>query len=428
MKPARPVIRDFDGSRVRGILAAAIRSPIAAFGSFVTCCLRPCKDGTTLENTRMRRLARLCCIALAFSACSAHATWSIVLTDSRTGEVAVASATCVANFDLLEASPVLVVGLGGGAAQSVVDSSGENRLTIYDGLLAGTSPQLILRQLRIQDPIFQSRQYGIADTQGRVVAFTGEDDGAYAGDRTGTVGTLTYSIQGNVLTGDPVIEAAEQAVLGGAIDVPALLMRAMEAAAEQGGDGRCSCSPIDPTGCGSPPPDFEKSAHVGYALDARLGDTDGSCNAQTGCASGDYHLTLNVAFQQANDPDPVQQLRQQFGAWRRALIGRPDHYRSRVAFADDSLPADGTSSTIARVRLRDWRSSAITTNAAVDIELDPSSTTVPVIGPVVDLGGGTFAFRVTASTTPGLARFLVVADDGVRPVLLAPLPELEVTP
>jgi len=376
----------------------------------------------------MRRLVRLCCMALCTVAPAAHATWSIVLTDSRTGEVAIGSATCVSNFDLLAASPVLVVGKGGGAAQSVVDSSGENRLTIRDGLLAGDSPQSILLQLQLQDRQFQSRQYGIADTLGRVVAFTGEDDGAYAGDRTSSVGTLTYSIQGNVLTGDPVLAEAENAVLARAIDIPGTLMRAMQAAASMGGDGRCSCSPIDPTACGSPPPDFDKSAHVGYMLDARLGDTDGGCNAQTGCASGDYHLVLNVAFQQANDPDPVLQMRQEFGAWRRALVGHPDHYRSRVAFADDTLPPDGVSTTVARVQLRDWRGGAITTDASVDVSLDPSSTTVPTIGPVVDLGNGSFAFRVTASTTPGIARFLVQADDGVRPVLLAPLPELEVTP
>jgi hypothetical protein len=367
-------------------------------------------------------------MALVVTAPAAHATWSIVLTDSRTGEVAVGSATCVANFDLLAASPVLVVGKGGGAAQSVVDSSGQNRLTIRDGLLAGTSPQDILVQLELQDRQFQSRQYGIADTLGRVVAFTGEDDGAYAGDRTGAVGTLTYSIQGNVLTGDPVLAAAEDAVLAGAVDVPGVLMRAMHAAASMGGDGRCSCSPINPTACGSPPPDFDKSAHVGYMLDARLGDADGGCNAQTGCASGDYYLTLNIAFQGPADPDPVLQMQQEFGTWHRALIGHPDHYRSRVAFADDALPPDGESTTVARVQLRDWRNRAITADASLDVSLDPSSTTAPTIGPLVDLGGGRFAFRVTSSTTPGIARFLVRADDGVRPVLLAPLPELEVTP
>jgi uncharacterized Ntn-hydrolase superfamily protein len=359
---------------------------------------------------------------------AAHATWSIVLTDSRTGEVAVGSATCLTGFDLKQASPVIVVGKGSAAAQSLVDATGANRLTIRDGLLAATAPDMILRQLQAQDPSFTSRQYGIVDTLARSLTYTGVDAGAYAGGRKGAVGTVSYAIQGNVLTGAPVLDAAEQEVLDPGIDLPGTLMRAMIAAAEQGGDGRCSCSNSDPTGCGAPPPVFKKSAHVGYLLDARFGDTDGDCNAQTGCASGDYYLDLNVAFQSGDDPDPVLQLRDQFVAWRDALDGRPDHHRSVVRFADDSLPADGVSTTFARVALRDWRAQPVTGGGVVvDVSLDPSSTTAPLIGAVVDLGEGVFAFRITAPATPGIARFRVRADDGVRAVLLAPLPALEVT-
>jgi uncharacterized Ntn-hydrolase superfamily protein len=359
---------------------------------------------------------------------TAHATWSIVLTDSRTGEVAVASATCLAGFDLKAASPVVVVGKGSAAAQSLVDSTGANRLTIRDGLLAGTAPDMILRQLQVQDPSFTARQYGIVDTLARALTYTGVDDGAYAGGRKGAIGDVSYAIQGNVLVGPSVLDAAEREVLESGVDLPATLMRAMLAAAEQGGDGRCSCIYFDPTGCGDPPPVFKKSAHVGYALDARLGDTDGGCDAQTGCASGGYYLDLNVAFQEGDDLDPVLQLRNQFAAWRDALVGRPDHYRSAAQFAADSLPADGTSTTFARVVLRDWRAQPVVTGGVVvDVSLDPTSTTVPVIGPVADLGGGVFAFQVTASTTPGIARFRVRADDGVRAVLLAPLPSLEIT-
>jgi uncharacterized Ntn-hydrolase superfamily protein len=376
----------------------------------------------------MRHVAAACVIAGLALAPVANATWSIVLTDSRTGEVAIGSATCLTGFDLKQASPVVVVGKGSAAAQSLVDTTGANRLIIRDGLLAGTAPDLILRALQAQDPSFAARQYGIVDTLARSLTYTGVDAGAYAGGRKGAVGTVSYAVQGNVLTGAAVLDAAEQEVLSAGVDLPGTLMRAMVAAAEQGGDGRCSCSNANPTGCGAPPPVFKKSAHVGYLLDARLGDTDGDCNAQVGCASGDYYLDLNVAFQSGRDPDPVVQLRNQFAAWRDALNGRPDHYRSFAQFAADSLPADGVSTTFARVLLRDWRAQPVTAGGiVVDVSLDPSSTAAPVIGPVVDLGGGVFAFQVTASTTPGVARFRVRADDGVRAVLLAPLPALEVT-
>ena len=376
----------------------------------------------------MRPVAAASIVIGLVCAPTAHATWSIVLTDSRTGEVAVASATCIVGFDLKAASPVVVVGKGSAAAQSLVDSTGANRLTIRDGLLAGTAPDMILRQLQAQDPSFTARQYGIVDTLARALTYTGVDDGAYAGGRMGAIGPVSYAIQGNVLVGPSVLDAAEREVLDPGVDLPGALVRAMLAAAEQGGDGRCSCANFNPTGCGDPPLVFKKSAHVGYALDARLGDTDGGCNAQTGCASGDYYLDLNVAFQEGDDLDPVLQLRNQFAAWRDALEGRPDHYRSAVQFTADSLPANGRSTTFARVVLRDWRAQSVATGGiVVDVSLDPSSTATPVIGPVADLGGGVFAFQVTASTTPGIARFRVRADDGVRAVLLAPLPSLEVT-
>ena len=39
-------------------------------------------------------------------------------------------------------------------------------------------------------------------------------------------------------------------------------MAGLQAGRALGGDGRCSCSFNDPTSCGVPPPDFEKSAHL----------------------------------------------------------------------------------------------------------------------------------------------------------------------
>ena len=67
-----------------------------------------------------------------------------------------------------------------------------------------------------------------------------------------------------------------------------------------GMDGRCSCSPGNPTGCGCPP-GGNKSGHIGGVITARIGDTDDSnCNA-SGCADGDYFLRLNVSFQSGND-------------------------------------------------------------------------------------------------------------------------------
>jgi hypothetical protein len=217
--------------------------------------------------------------ALALSAGRADATWSILLADTRTGEVAVASATCLTGFNLRHNTPVLISGVGGATAQSFVDQTGVNRGVIRDLLLQGIAPDDILLALEASDTGHQTRQYGMLDVQGRTLTFSGSENGQWAGGQTGKVGDLVYAIQGNVLAGAPVVQAAVDAALTTSGDIPEKLMAAMEAAALFGGDGRCSCLSGGPEDCGSPPSngDFEKSAHIAYMLIARAGDTD-ICN------------------------------------------------------------------------------------------------------------------------------------------------------
>lgn len=216
---------------------------------------------------------------------TARATWSIILIDTRTGEVAIGSATCLTAFDLQANTPVLLTGIGGATAQSAVDGTGQNRVFIRDQMLLGTPPQSIIIGLSGFDTSHQSRQYGIVDTRfgGRATTFTGSGAGLYRGGRTGrfvaagiTGGDIVYAVQGNVLTGAPVIDAAIAAIGSTSGDLAEKLMAGMEAARMMGGDGRCSCSPGNPTGCGSPPPVFTKSAHIAYMLVARAGDRDGA--------------------------------------------------------------------------------------------------------------------------------------------------------
>ncbi len=368
------------------------------------------------------------CLALVLSALFSHsgwATWSIIITDSATDEVAIASATCVTGIDLKREASTVVVGKGAGAAQNFVDGSGQNRQLIFAELQAGTAPADILDALAQQDAQHQTRQYGIADTQARAVGFSGTASGGFADDITGQSGTLSYAIQGNVLTGEPVLTAAEAAILSPGGDLPAKLMRAMLASRNQGGDGRCSCSPFNPEGCGSPPADFDKSADVGYMVVARLGDQDGNCNANAGCASGDYYMDLNVAFASSNDPDPVFTLRNQFSAWRAGLVERPDHHRSRAILLDLTLPPDGNSSTTMILVARDFRGTRITEGGAnVSVSVNAQSTATATVGAVVDNGNGIYLVPVTADNSAGQVLFDVTIDDGVRPVQLSPRPTL----
>ena len=214
---------------------------------------------------------------LALCAGSTCATWSIIIVNTRTKEVGVASATCLTNFDLRNNTPVLLSGIGAATAQSFVDSTGLNRVLIRDRLIQGASPQSMLAELGSGfDPGHQTRQYGIVDTTGRAATFSGTGAGAWAGGQTGQVGEWVYAVQGNVLTGEPVVTMAVEALLNTSGDMPAKLMAAMEAARLMGGDGRCSCNEGAPTTCGAPPPTFAKSSHIAYLMISRLGDLDTS--------------------------------------------------------------------------------------------------------------------------------------------------------
>jgi uncharacterized Ntn-hydrolase superfamily protein len=157
-----------------------------------------------------RRLVFAFLLGLALLVAPASATWSILIIDLATGEIAIGVATCLTGFDLRPNCVVVVPGYGVAAAQSFVGPLSLREL-IRTGLLNGTQASAILTQLSLADTGHQSRQYGIAGLLNGQIAFTGSGAGAWAGDLVGQIGTLRYTIQGNVLTGQPVITAAEQA-------------------------------------------------------------------------------------------------------------------------------------------------------------------------------------------------------------------------
>jgi len=302
-----------------------------------------------------------------------------------------------------------------------VDITGRNRQLIWEQLQPHTPPPVILGLLEQRDRRHQSRQYGIVDARGEAVTFSGSENGPYAGGLTGQLGTLVYSIQGNVLTGHPVLVEAELAVLSTPGGIPEKLMAAMEAARELGGDGRCSCSPQDPTGCGSPPPEFEKSAHVGFMIVTRRGGVDGECTQTRGCANGTYYMSFNVRNQDANDPDPVFQLRERFDEWRAGLIGVHDAAESRITITPDRLLSDGTSTATTRIEVRDWQGAPAVDILAVDVLHDPAgSAGSSTIGPLHELGDGVYELELTAGTTPGRDVIAVRVSDPIGQRYLVP--------
>ena len=172
---------------------------------------------------------------------TAKATWSVVASDAATGEVGGAGTSCVGGLDLtiLFAS---APGIGAIHAQALINTQGRDRgaellangATPADVIAEITSPQF--------DPSAASRQYGVVDLLGNAAAYTGAQNGDWAGHRTGTDGTFTYSAQGNILTGPEVVERTEQGFVDPtSCDLAERLMVGLESGAAAGeGDSRCT--------------------------------------------------------------------------------------------------------------------------------------------------------------------------------------------
>jgi MYXO-CTERM domain-containing protein len=224
----------------------------------------------------------------------AKATYSIVAADQATQQVGSAVTSCVAP------SSVTIVygaapGFGGINAQAAANTKGRDRGVALLGM--DVAPADIIQQITATsfDPSFNTRQYGVVDLQGRAAGFTGTDNNSvrqYREDRQGTVGTYTYSVQGNVLTGVGVINQAETAFKNSGCDLADRLMLALEAGAENGeGDSRCTTA-------------------YGVPADASSIEVD-----RTGEPAGSY-LKLSFTSTSQNHQNAVVRLRALFNTWR----------------------------------------------------------------------------------------------------------------
>jgi uncharacterized Ntn-hydrolase superfamily protein len=168
---------------------------------------------------------------------SLFATWSIVAVDAATGQVVIASATCLPPDvfpqmgvkDLRDIQAAVVPGKGGGVCQSALDPTKTNQKLIVSELGKGTAPDRILSLLKAQDREVESRQFGILDMSGQSVGFSGRETLAVALFESGNVGAnIHFQIQGNILARDEVIHAAARAMSRTSGSLSDRVMAAME--------------------------------------------------------------------------------------------------------------------------------------------------------------------------------------------------------
>ncbi len=367
--------------------------------------------------------AILALVLSIFIAGPASATWSIVVLNRLTGELAVATSTCIANSDISRAVPVIRVGHAAGAAQSFVLSNASNRRIIFRNSVRGATPQQLLDLIESVDGGFQNRQFGIVSFYGPPVTHSGSNNGVFAGGVTGVVGEYEYAIQGNVLTGNNVVLDCEAAFLATDGDLGQRMVAAMEAARDAGGDGRCSCNASFPTSCGSPPPSFNYASYNAFMAIARFGDASNFCGPANGCANGDYYMRLNYVGGPVSQ-EPIAALRDQYTAWRTALVGVADHVLSTVTVGATNLQADGQTRTRLDIRLVDVDGVPLTVGGQQISVIRTDGDEIATFENHVDNGDGTHSIEAVATLTSGAGEFAVVVEGGARPVQLYPMLEL----
>jgi uncharacterized Ntn-hydrolase superfamily protein len=158
------------------------------------------------------------------------ATFSIVARDSVTGELGVAVASRF--FAVGTVVPWAKAGIGAVATQSFANTTfGWRGLDLLE---KGATPEEAIRILTREDTQPERRQVGIVSADGLSATYTGEKCLAWAGGRNGP----DYAIQGNILTGEEVVVAMENAFLTTGGTLADRLYAALVAGDREGGDAR----------------------------------------------------------------------------------------------------------------------------------------------------------------------------------------------
>ncbi len=172
-------------------------------------------------------------------------TFSIIAVDPETGEVGAAGATCLfgESNGLINIISSIIPGKGGVISQAYVCVPNINMTNATTLMELGYSPAQIITWLNNNDSCnagnYQYRQYGIVDFDEsgniRTAGYTGNLADDYKEDRQGD----TYSIQGNILLNQSVIDNMEYNFLNTEGSLAEKLMSAMQGANFPGADFRC---------------------------------------------------------------------------------------------------------------------------------------------------------------------------------------------
>ena len=214
-------------------------------------------------------------------------TFSIVALDRETGDLGVA----VASKFIAAGSVVPWVRLGAGAVATQSWANVKFGPVILYLLEKGYSPRRAVEMVLTGDPRREMRQIGVVSASGEAYAFTGRDCIEYAGHIVGD----GYSVQGNILAGEEVLEAMARAYESTKGELVDRLLAALKAGDDAGGDRRGK----------------QSAAVIVYRR----------CGGYGGCEEGvDKYVDLRVD----DHRDPVNELIRLFKIWEITILERED--------------------------------------------------------------------------------------------------------
>ncbi len=187
--------------------------------------------------------ALLFCSLLMVEVMLAQDTFSIVAIDPLNGQVGSAGATCLDS--VMEGTSAVIISVilpGKGVIHTQSFWNPVNQANATLRMQMGDSPEEIISWLQANDADGNPaiRQYGIADLdesdQVRVAAFTGASCFDWKGHQFGP----NYAIQGNILSGESILDSMAMRFFFEPGDLAQKLMASLQGAKKIGADTRCN--------------------------------------------------------------------------------------------------------------------------------------------------------------------------------------------
>jgi len=312
-------------------------------------------------------------------------TFSIVAVDTVTGEIGSAGASCVGPIGGVGAFILSDVIEGVGAIHTQAYWNTTNQQNAHERMLEGLSPQEIIDWLVANDAQGNPtvRQYGIVDLtrNGESAAYTGINCDDYKNHATGS----GYSVQGNILLGQVIIDTMQTTFLNTAGPLADRLMATLHAAKILGADTRCASRGT--------------SSQSGFVKVVRIGD-------------GNNPYLQIVVPDTPTGLDPIDSLQTMFDDWKQSLFTTVDPFLSEISVEPDTIPANGTSQAVITIAPKNNSDTLL----APGLNVFLFNTGVGSLSAATDLGNGIYEATITAPIAVGadtISAFVISGADTV---------------